>query len=46
LRHAAAAALQRLGTADAVAVLNEAAAQGSRGVRKVARRYASHRGVA
>src|SRR6266550_3395298 len=46
LRHAAAAALQHLGTSDAVAVLDEAAAEGSRGVRKVARRYTAHRGVA
>ena len=45
LRHAAAAALQRLGTSEAAAVLDEAAAQGSRGVRNAARRYASHRGV-
>jgi HEAT repeat protein len=40
LRHAAASALQRLGTADAASLLTEAAVQGSRGVRKVARRYA------
>jgi HEAT repeat protein len=46
LRHAAAAALQRLGTSDAVAVLNEAVTEGSRGVRNVARRYTSYRGVA
>ncbi|PYR69833.1 MAG: hypothetical protein DMF88_04690 [Acidobacteria bacterium] len=46
LRHAAAAALQRLGTSEAVDVLNEAASQGGRGVRNVARRYAPHRGVA
>jgi hypothetical protein len=43
LRHAAAAALQRLGTPEADAVLNEAAARASRGVRNVARRYVSHR---
>jgi HEAT repeat protein len=39
LRHAAAGALQRLGTAEAVAVLSEAAARGNRGVRNAARRY-------
>jgi hypothetical protein len=37
LRHAAAAALARIGTADAVAALEEAAAGGSRGIRAVAR---------
>jgi HEAT repeat protein len=41
LRQAAAAALRRIGSADALAVLQEAAARGSRGVRTVARRYAS-----
>ena len=46
LRHAAAGALQRLGTSEAMAALDEAASQGSRGVRNVARRYASQRGVA
>ena len=40
LRRAAASALQRLGTPDATSVLTEAAIQGSRGVRKIARRYA------
>jgi hypothetical protein len=40
LRHAAAAALQRLGTPEAIAVLSEAAARGNRGVRNAARRYA------
>jgi len=43
LRHAAAAALQRLGTPEASAVLGEAATHAGRGVRKVARQYGSHR---
>jgi len=34
------------GALEVVPVLDEAAAQGNRGVRNVARRYASHRGVA
>jgi HEAT repeat protein len=37
LRHAAAAALARIGTADAVAALEEAIAGGSRGIRNAAR---------
>jgi HEAT repeat protein len=45
LRHAAAAALQRLGSAEAAAVLSEAAIRGNRGVRNVARRYAPRGGV-
>ena len=40
LRQAAAAALRRIGTADTLAVLEEAAAHGSRGVRNAARPYA------
>jgi HEAT repeat protein len=43
LRHAAAAALQRLGTPAADGVLGEAAQGAGRGVRNVARRYVSHR---
>jgi phycoerythrocyanin alpha-cysteine-84 phycoviolobilin lyase/isomerase subunit PecF len=39
LRHAAAAALARIGTADALAVLEEAATQGSRGIRSAARAH-------
>ena len=37
LRHAAATALRRVGTAESLAVLDEAATQGSRGVRAAAR---------
>ncbi|MBI4265925.1 MAG: HEAT repeat domain-containing protein [Acidobacteria bacterium] len=40
LRQAAAAALRRIGTADTLAVLNEAASSGSRGVRNAARPHA------
>ena len=40
LRQAAAAALRRIGTADTLAILEEAAAHGSRGVRNAARPYA------
>lgn len=40
LRTAAAAALRRLGTAETIAVLTEAAASGPRGVRNVARAHA------
>jgi len=40
LRRAAATALMRIGTPDATAVLEEAAARGSRGVRKAARAQA------
>jgi hypothetical protein len=43
LRHAAATALQRLGTPETSAVLSDAATRGSRGVRNVARRYSLHR---
>jgi hypothetical protein len=46
LRHAAAAALQRLGTPQAAVVLDHAATRASRGVRNVARQYASRRGNA
>jgi hypothetical protein len=42
LRHAAAAALARIGTADALAVLETAAAQGSRGIRAAARAHLPH----
>jgi hypothetical protein len=42
LRHAAGAALARIGTADAFAVLEEAAAQGSRGIRAAARAQLAH----
>jgi len=42
LRHAAAAALARIGTADALAALEEAAAHGSRGMRSAARAHLSH----
>jgi len=41
LRRAAAAALHRLGSPDALAVLREAAAEGSHGVRKAARHFES-----
>jgi len=43
LRRAAGAALARIGTPDAFAVLEEAAAQGSRGIRAAARAHVSHR---
>ena len=39
LRQAAAAALRHIGTPDTIAVLQDAAAGGSRGVRKAAKRY-------
>jgi len=41
LRHAAAAALQRIGSADAQAALEQAATNGARGVRRIARIYAT-----
>jgi len=44
LRHAAAAALGRIGTPEAIAALEEAAAEGSRGVRAAARGHLPHRG--
>jgi hypothetical protein len=43
LRQAAAAALRRINTPDSLAVLEEAAAQGSPGVRKVARAHGAGR---
>jgi hypothetical protein len=46
LRRAAGAALARIGTADAYAVLEEAAAQGSRGIRAAARAQLAQRRVA
>jgi HEAT repeat protein len=46
LRRAAGAALARIGTPDAYAVLEEAAAQGSRGIRAAARAQLSQRRVA
>jgi hypothetical protein len=42
LRHAAAAALARIGTADALAALENAAAEGSRGIRAAARAHLPH----
>jgi HEAT repeat protein len=45
LRRAAAAALHRLGTPEALAVLQDAATRGSRGVRNVARHYLSPNAV-
>ena len=42
LRHAAAAALARIGTADALAVLETAASRGSRGIRSAARAHLPH----
>jgi hypothetical protein len=42
LRHAAGAALARIGTPDAFAVLEEAASQGTRGIRSAARAQLSH----
>jgi HEAT repeat protein len=41
LREAAATALQRIGSPDSIAILDEAASTGSRGVRKIARAAAS-----
>ena len=43
LRHAAAAALARIGTAEAIATLEDAIANGSRGVRNAARAHMSKR---
>jgi hypothetical protein len=40
LRRAAAAALKRLGSTEALAILQDAAVGGSRGVRSAAKRYA------
>jgi HEAT repeat protein len=40
LRHAAAGALRRIGSAETLAVIDEAIRRGNRGVRKVARPYA------
>jgi HEAT repeat protein len=40
LRHAAAAALRHIGAPEALAVLQEAASRGSRGVRAAAKKYA------
>ena len=45
MRGAAASALARIGTADAFAVLDEAVARGSRGVRSAARAQLSARGI-
>jgi len=45
LRNATAAALARIGTADAVAVLEQAVASGSRGVRAAARAHLATAGA-